>query len=130
MASGSILLVDDNVVQAATRKTILASNGYNVVAVLDPQRALDQLQTNALPNPIWLIITDHIMPVMSGSAFVREVRKLLPTVPVIVISGLEEAEDEYRDLHVTFRMKPLNPETLLHAVATLAPGASDRAAAG
>jgi DNA-binding response OmpR family regulator len=37
-------------------------------------------------------------------------------VPVLVISGLAEAEDEYTGLNVTFRMKPLLPDHLLATV--------------
>jgi hypothetical protein len=33
-----------------------------------------------------------------------------------VISGLEEAEDDYAGLNVTFRLKPVMPETLLASV--------------
>ena len=119
MGLGSILLIDDNVVQAATRKAILERGGHSVVAVLDPGRALEQFAQDLFSNTIWLVITDHIMPGMSGSALVRELRKLRPTIPVIVISGLEDAEQEYEGLDVHFRMKPLNPEGLLASVAGL-----------
>ncbi len=116
MELGSILLVDDNVVQAATRQAILRSAGHKVIAVLDPRRALESLEQHSLPDSIWLVVTDHLMPTMTGSTFVRKLRQLLPTVPVIVISGLEEAEDEYKGLDIHFRMKPLNPELLLDTV--------------
>jgi hypothetical protein len=35
---------------------------------------------------------------------------------VLVISGMEEAEDEYVDLNVNFRLKPLLPDNLLASV--------------
>jgi hypothetical protein len=38
---------------------------------------------------------------------------------VLVISGLEEAEQEYSGLNVTFRMKPLLPDNLLETVKQL-----------
>jgi CheY-like chemotaxis protein len=115
-ATSAILLIDDNAVQAATRQTILKRAGYYVIAVLSPQRALEQLQHQEFPAPIQLVITDHLMPGMMGAEFVRELRKLEPTMPVLVISGLEEAEDEYRDMDVLFRMKPLLPDHLLASV--------------
>ncbi|WP_433969843.1 response regulator [Tunturiibacter gelidiferens] len=62
------------------------------------------------------MITDHVMPGMNGADFVRSLRKTNPAVPVLVISGLEEAEDEYEGLNVTFRMKPLLPDHLLATV--------------
>ncbi len=112
----SILLIDDNAVQAATRQTILKRAGYDVIAVLDPIRALDQLRRNDFPSEINLVITDHLMPGMMGAEFVRELRKFQPHLPVLVISGLEEAEEEYSDLDVLFRMKPLLPDHLLASV--------------
>ena len=39
-----------------------------------------------------------------------------PDMPVLVISGLEEAEDAYEGLNVTFRLKPLVPDLLLATV--------------
>ncbi|MGI4828679.1 MAG: response regulator [Janthinobacterium lividum] len=112
----AILLIDDNAVQAATRQTILKRAGYFVIAVLNPVRALEQFRAADFPAEIKLVITDHLMPGMTGSEFVRELRTSHPDLPVLVISGLEEAEDEYKSLNVLFRMKPLLPDHLLASV--------------
>jgi CheY-like chemotaxis protein len=108
-----ILLIDDNAVQAAIRQTILKRAGYYVIAALNPVRALEQFKEDALPCRVSAVITDHIMPGMTGSQFVTELRKLEPTLPVMVISGLEEAEPEYAELNVQFLLKPLAPDLLL-----------------
>ena len=115
----AILLIDDNAIQAATRQTILKRAGYFVIAVLNPVRALEQFRADDFPAEIRLVITDHLMPGMHGSEFVRELRSAHQTLPVLVISGLEEAEVEYTGLDVTFKMKPLLPEHLLATVETL-----------
>jgi DNA-binding NtrC family response regulator len=112
----TILLIDDNAVQAATRQAILKRAGFFVIAVLSPERALEQYRNEEYPAPINLIITDHIMPGMTGAEFVKAVRSFDPRVPVLVISGLLEAEDEYHDLGVHFRLKPLLPDDLLASV--------------
>jgi DNA-binding NtrC family response regulator len=117
--TANLLLIDDNAVQAATRQTILRRAGYFVIAALNPARVLEQIQSGDLPEEIRLVITDHLMPGMSGADFVRALRKTHPTLPVLVISGLEEAEQEYAGLNVTFRMKPLLPESLLETVKQL-----------
>ena len=114
--TANLLLIDDNAVQAATRQTILRRAGYFVIAALNPGRALEQLRDQEFPAPIQLVITDHLMPGMSGAEFVRRLRRTHPTMPVLVISGLAEAEQEYPGLNVTFRMKPLLPEHLLETV--------------
>ncbi len=118
----TILLIDDNAIQAATRQTILKRAGYFVIPVLNPQRALEQFQGKEFPAPIDLVITDHIMPGMSGAEFVGELRKSHPDLPVLVISGMEEAEEEYANFNVTFRLKPVMPEQLLSTVSRMAEG--------
>ena len=115
----TILLIDDNAVQAATRQTILKRAGYFVIAALNPERALEQFQNGEFPAEISLVITDHLMPGMNGVEFVRALRKTYRRLPVLVVSGLEEAEQQYADLNVTFRMKPLMPDHLLATVHTL-----------
>lgn len=121
LATRTILLIDDNAVQAATRQTILKRAGYDVISVLSPQEALQEFQRNHASGAIDLVITDHLMPGMNGSTFVAELRKHSPTLPVLVISGMEEAEEEYAGLNVVFRLKPLLPDNLLASVHTLIP---------
>ncbi len=111
--SNAILLIDDNAIQAATRQTILRRAGYFVIAVLSPIRALEQFKDDAYPALINAVITDHIMPGMNGAQFVRELRKIRPNLPIMVISGLEEAEQEYAGMNVQFLLKPLSPDLLL-----------------
>ena len=114
--TATVLLIDDNAVQAATRQTILKRAGYFVIAVLSPERALEQFRNNEYPADIDLIITDHVMPGMNGAEFVRKVREFAPDVPILVISGMEVAEAEYEGLNVHFRLKPLLPDHLLAIV--------------
>jgi CheY-like chemotaxis protein len=109
----TILLVDDNAIQAATRQAILRRAGYFAIAVLSPIRALEQFETKDFPSEISLVITDHIMPGMTGSQFVRELRKTHRDLPIVVISGLDEAESEYDGMNVRFLLKPLAPDLLL-----------------
>lgn len=116
----TILLIDDNAVQAATRQTILKRAGYFVIPVLNPQRALEQFRANDFAAEIDVVVTDHVMPGMNGAEFVRELRLLRPEIPILVISGMEEAEDECSGMNVLFRLKPLLPDNLLASVHRLA----------
>jgi len=118
----AIVLIDDNAVQAATRQIILKRAGYFVIAVLNPMRALEQFRSDEFPAKIRLVITDHLMPGMNGAEFVRALRQTHGELPVLVISGLEEAEDEYAGLNVRFRLKPLLPDNLLDSVQQLVTG--------
>lgn len=119
-ATTTVLLIDDNAIQAATRQTILKRAGYFVIPVLSPERALQQFHDSDFPAEINLVITDHVMPGMNGAEFVRRLREFKPDLPVLVISGMEEAEAEYEGLNVLFRLKPLLPDNLLASVDRLA----------
>lgn len=112
-AQSAVLLIDDNAIQAATRQAILRRAGYYVIPALNPRRALDHFQDRDFPADISAVITDHIMPGMTGAEFVRELRKTHPDLPIMVISGLEEAQNEYAGMNVRFLVKPLPPDLLL-----------------
>jgi CheY-like chemotaxis protein len=114
-----ILLVDDNYIQSATRRSILEGAGQEVCIAQQGQQALELLNEPQSANPIALIVTDHLMPVMSGPELVAEVRRLGFTLPVIVLSGLPDAETAYERLDVVFRLKPCDPESLILLVREL-----------
>lgn len=114
--AADILLVDDNCIQATTRKAILARSGRSVVLASDARQALEFLKTADRSHPVGLVVTDHLMPGMNGPEFVSQLRLSYSHLPVLVLSGLAEAEDEYRDLDVMFRVKPLPPDELLSLV--------------
>ncbi len=108
--SARILLVDDNHIQSATRRAILEACGREVCIAPQGQQALELLNDAEASNPIGLIITDHLMPVMSGPEFVAELRRRDFTLPVVVLSGFPDAESAYEGLDVIFRLKPFDPE--------------------
>jgi CheY-like chemotaxis protein len=112
-----ILLVDDNHIQSATRRSILEVSGRQVFVALQGGQALELL--NNPENSIGLIVTDHLMPVMSGPQFVAEVRRRGFTLPIVVLSGLPDAESAYDGLNVVFRLKPCDPESLIRLVQEL-----------
>jgi CheY-like chemotaxis protein len=114
-----ILLVDDNHIQSATRRAILEGCGREICIALQGQQALELLNDAESSNPIRLVITDHLMPVMSGPEFVAELRRQGLTLPVIVLSGLPDAESAYAGLDVVFRLKPFDPESLIQLVEEL-----------
>jgi CheY-like chemotaxis protein len=115
MAHRQILLVDDNPVQAATRRIILERTGATVRVANSGIQALDQLEAQDRP-PVRLIITDHLMPGMNGPELVSTVRGHHITLPIIVLSGLPDAELQYDGLDVVFRLKPFHPDALIALV--------------
>ncbi len=108
-----ILLVDDNAVQAATRDAILSKSGLRVVVANHAEEALEVLSRPEIRASIRLVITDHFMPDVNGPELVQRLRVLLPTLSVLVLSGMPGIEEEYEGLNVTFCLKPFPPEELI-----------------
>lgn len=117
-----ILLVDDNAIQAATRKAILTRAGRRVLIAESGSTALKMLAGEEVATRIALIITDHLMPGMNGPEFVRKLRETMPDTPVVVLSGLPDAEAEYEPDDVIFRLKPLLPDALIRLANELLDG--------
>ena len=112
------LLLDDNTVQLTIREMVLRRAEVESHVATKAQSALALLRSDPGQNNIAAVITDHLMPDMDGVDFVRELRSFNREVPVIVISGLPDAEQEYAGLNVIFRAKPCDPEDLISLVKT------------
>ena len=121
-----VLLVDDDPVQLRIREAILRAADFSVTIATTAQGALALLRS-PVGAEITTIITDHSMPEMSGSAFVRELRQSGIDTPVIVLSGAADVETEYAGLGVIFRMKPCPPPELIRLAGHSSPR-RDRAA--
>lgn len=80
-----VLFVDDEPVIGRLARRELEGAGFRVSAHDDPVRALEAF--HAAPDTFAAIVTDASMPRLSGFDVAREVRKLRPTVPIVVISG-------------------------------------------
>jgi CheY-like chemotaxis protein len=117
--SARILLVDDNHIQSSTRRAILEGAGWEVSIAQQGQEALQRLSEPEISPSISLVITDHLMPVMSGPEFVAELRRRGFIMPVIVLSGLPDADAAYQGLDVVFRLKPFDPDSLIRLVRDL-----------
>jgi CheY-like chemotaxis protein len=124
----TILLVDDDAIQAATRKAILTRSGNVVVLASAGQQALSFLEDQGFAQSIGLVITDHLMPRMNGPQFVSQLRRHFPALPVLVLSGLPDGETEYAGLNVLYRLKPLAPEELIQLAQSIPGNALGRTA--
>jgi DNA-binding response OmpR family regulator len=111
-----VLLIDDSATQLHVREAVLRSAGFPVLTAMTADEALSRLREPAIAASLGVIVTDHVMPGASGADFVRELRSANSSVPVIVVSGMAEAEEEYSGLNVRFLHKPCAPEDLIRHV--------------
>lgn len=112
----AILIVDDNPIQAVTRRLILERAHFPVVIAEDGLSALTRFDSG---EQFSMVITDHCMPEMSGPELVTKLRERSATLPIVVLSGLPEAETQYEGMDVCFRLKPIQPQELIELTRTL-----------
>ena len=86
-APAHILLVDDNRLGLAARKSVLEELGHSITTALHGQEALELFSAGAFD----LVITDYRMPKMDGFELIKSIRALAPAEPIILISGYAEA---------------------------------------
>ncbi|HTJ79095.1 MAG TPA: response regulator [Rariglobus sp.] len=112
-----VLIVDDEEIIRETTHGLLEGYGYRVVAAAHGQEALDLFKLHG--DAVQLVLTDVMMPVMSGTEFVRKLRAIAPGVPVLASSGLVEYDQrqELAALGVAEVLgKPYGAKILLEAV--------------
>ncbi|HEX8533291.1 MAG TPA: PAS domain-containing protein [Allosphingosinicella sp.] len=94
-AIGTALLVDDEELVRMSTADMLSELGYRVVEAASGEEALKAVDGGLRPD---LLVTDHLMPGMSGADLAREVRARRPGTLVLIVSGYAEAEAIAPDL--------------------------------
>ena len=125
--TGTVLFVEDEDAVRAVVTTVLRRHGYEVLAAADGAQAVDLVRAHA--GPIDLLVTDVVMPGMSGRELADRIRDVAPAIRVLYISGYTEdaiVRQGVLDANVAFLPKPFSPETLARTVADVLAGrASD-----
>ncbi len=123
--SETVLLVEDAESLRPMILEILEAAGYNVLESADPQEAI--LRARDHEGRLDLVLTDVIMPHMSGPELVAAVRTLRPEIKALFMSGYTSdaiGRHGVIDAHVHFLQKPFNSDALLTSVRTALDSAS------
>src|SRR5438309_539101 len=112
LSERKILLVDDEeAVRTALRK-VLEADGYSILESPSGTAALELLRS----TPVQLVISDQIMPEMSGVDFLKLVRVRHPSVVRIMLTGDQDPETTLRSINESevyrFIRKPWNNRDL------------------
>jgi signal transduction histidine kinase/CheY-like chemotaxis protein len=108
-----VLLVDDEEMIVNVTGQILERLGYEVVAETNSLDALEQFQEK--PDEFDLVITDQVMPNMTGTELAGEIFAIRQNMPVILFSGFPEqiCREELKRIGINhFIMKPVNRQEL------------------
>jgi DNA-binding NtrC family response regulator len=94
-----ILCIDDNETALQIRKAILEIAGYSVVTACDVELAMQLFASSSVE----LVVSDHLLQGKTGTELAAEMRRLKPTIPIIIMSGMVEEPEgmEHADLFIT-----------------------------
>ena len=111
--STTILVAEDDDALRRLTVRVLERDGYRVLAAPTPVQALDLCRAH--DGPVDLLVTDVLMPSMTGDALAAEVRALYPGAGVVYMSGAGMPPGAAGAVHLA---KPFTSDGLLAAVQT------------
>ena len=130
----SILVVEDEPVLRGLVQRMVESLGYRAVVAADGAEARTLVESNGVRPD--LLLTDVVMPGMSGAALVEEIRRNVPDLKFVFMSGYPDsaiARHRIENATFGFLQKPFSMKDLaskLEAALHPAPAAGDRPAGG
>jgi len=113
----TILLVEDDVSVLRLIRVILSQGGYRVLATDSPLEAIEMVRREE--GPIHLLLTDVVMPQLSGRELANEIENICPTIKVLFMSGyasIARLDQETREARLHFIEKPFSPASLAQKV--------------
>jgi len=112
----SILVADDEPVVLTLTKVILRTYGYNVLLATNGEEALELHRKS---GPVDLVLTDVIMPQMTGPELIHELKQKTKDLRCVFMSGYDYEyiqKHGVHDLECAYLRKPFTPEALLKKV--------------
>lgn len=111
---GVVMLVDDEDLVRVSTAAMLEEMGFDLVQVGSAQEALRQFEAGARPD---VVITDHLMPGLSGVDLVQALARIEPSIPVLIVSGYADVEGIGSD--IPRLTKPFRKDELEDSLADL-----------
>ncbi len=127
-AARTLLLVEDEPTVRQLSRRVLERAGYLVIAPADPREALVLVESGR--TAIDCLVTDVVMPDLSGAELVRRALAARPGLPVVLLSGYSRETANVADLVAAgaiFASKPLGTRDLLAVVAQALAGDTEHA---
>src|SRR2546429_2954015 len=112
---GPILVVDDEQANLDSLERIFAREGYRILVARNGQAAVETLRA----EPVDVVLTDLMMPAMSGQELLRAVRAVAPDAEVVLMTAygtVDAAVAAMKDGAYDFLTKPLKRHAVLKSV--------------
>jgi CheY-like chemotaxis protein len=87
-----ILVVDDEEINTALFGKMIRYLGYKVTVCIDSTKALKMVIES--PNRFDMVLADQTMPYLTGSELCSEIKKINPSIPVVIITGTANMDFE------------------------------------
>jgi two-component system cell cycle sensor histidine kinase/response regulator CckA len=111
--SETILLVEDDDQVRSVARSILSKSGYHIIEARNAGEAV--LQSDQYPRVIHLLLSDVVMPQMSGPELAKRLATTRPEMAVLCMSGYTDdsiVRHGVLDAHIAYLQKPITPEAL------------------
>jgi two-component system, cell cycle sensor histidine kinase and response regulator CckA len=105
----TLLMVDDEDAMLTMGQIVLSSFGYRVLTANNGQKAMEMLAQDG--SSIDLVITDLVMPSMSGRDLVEHIRRVAPQTRVLCMSGFVRGPNQENE--TSYLQKPFSTQDLL-----------------
>ena len=113
-----ILLVEDEAITRSAFADALRMEGEEVIQAADGIQALSLLDKSHVD----LVITDLVMPKLTGFDLVGQIRSKWPHIPILIISAhISQDAERISDGNAEFMYKPIDPPDLIATVQRLLP---------
>ena len=120
-----VLIVDDERGMRITLREFLVEDGHDVRTAPDADEALTIINENEID----VVVTDIILPKVTGVRLLQEIRKLAPDIQVILVTGeptVETASEALRSGAFDYLAKPVSMDAIRKAVLAAAKSKEDQ----
>lgn len=111
----TVLCVDDEELQLKVRRMLFESSGFEVLAAQGADAAMEQFRQENIDA----VVMDYSLFGQNGDAVARQMKRLRPATPIVMLSGLPVPPEQSADVDLWLRKMEVEPEELVIEVTRL-----------